>query len=439
MVQKCIDVLCFGFIYLIFVKKAVQWRRYLSLLNFILLIMKTQKRILFLISILVASLPYLDAAQNNHDNKAKYSDDSVHRKNLFFAELPKAKQMALLQGYLKKNNLDMPYLIQHIIFSFVFMPPLNSRGAQYQGKNFVGLNLSGRDFTHANLEGADCSKANLTGCTFKSANVTDTLFDGATLTHTTCDYQAHFQDNMKANKIRRGEWYVKNLPNDLKSIAKVYPQLKKDADKTELLHIACGLARLPYEDKSPEFYIKVQYWSCQLWRLKNRLTKDLGDQLVCSLGEDTEYWNLNDEATKCCWQTEYPQDKITCTQVVNIPQGKPDFNGYLKQFRDGLKQYKVQSKNSYGFKWYKETIEKNIQGLAKAYPKVDNKSLQKEMVEKSYKLSKSYELQHADLLFHFLYHQNLLIRIGGTVGVGAKNDIHYNFSVVMSVFGSWLE
>ncbi len=377
---------------------------------------------------LVASLPYLDATQNNHDNKAKYSDDSVHRKNLFFAELPKAKQIALLQGYLKRYNFDMPYMIQHIIFSFVFMPPLNSRGAQYQGKNFVGLNLSGRDFTDANLEGADCSKTNLTGCTFKSANVTDTLFDGAILTDTTCDYQAHFQYNMRANKIGGGKWYRNNLPNDLKSIAKVYPQLKKDADKVELLHIASGLARLPYDDQYPEFYIKAAYWSCKLWRLKNRLTKDLGGQLVCSLTIV-----LSHEANDVCWQTDYPQDKITCTQVVNIPQDKPDFNGYLNQFRDGLKQYKVQSKNSNGFKWYKKTIEKNIQGLAKAYPKVDNKSLQKEMVETAYKLSKSYELQHADLLFHFLYHQNLLIRIGGTVGVGPKNDIHYNCSCVLKI------
>ncbi len=406
------------------------------MLNFILLVMKTQKRILFLIGMLVASLPYLDATQNNHDNKIRHIDDSTHQQNLFFAELPKAKQNALLQGYLKKNNLDMPYLIQHIIFPFVFMPPLNSRGARYQGKNFVGLNLSGRDFTHANLERVDCSKAILMGSVFKSTNVTDTLFDGAILTHTTCDYQAHFQDNAKDSKfdeLAEGKWSKKNIPNDLKSIAKVYPQLKQDADKAELLHIACSLARLPYDNPNPEFYIKVAYWSCQLWRLKNRLAKDLGGQLVCSLGEDTEYWNLNDEASEYCWQTDYPQDKITCTQVVNLPQDKPDFAGYLKQFRDGLEQYKVQSQFSWGFYWYKETIEKNIQGLAKAYPKVEDKSLQKEMVKTAYKLSKSYELQHLDFLFHFLYHQNMLIRIRGTVGVEIKNDIYYNSNVYASV------
>ncbi len=92
----------------------------------------------------------------------------------------------------------------------------------------------------------------------------------------------------------------------------------------------------------------------------------------------------------------------------------------------GLNNIKCNQKRKYGFDWYKSTIEKNIQGIAKAYPKVEDKSLQKEMLETAYKLSKSYELQHMDLLFHFLYHQNLLIRIGGTVGVGAKNDIHYN-------------
>ncbi len=262
--------------------------------------------------------------------------------------------------------------------------------------------------------------------------MTDTLFDGATLTHTTCDYQAHFQDNMKANKIYRGQWYQNNLPKDLKSIAKVYPQLKKDAEKVELLHIASGLARLPYDDQFPEFYIKVEYWSCKLWRLKNRLVKDLGDQLVCSLDDSKQlYYPLSREAGEYCWQTKYPQDKITCTQAVNLSQGKPDFDGYLKQFRDGLEQYKVQSKKKeWGFDWYKSNIEKNIQGIAKAYPKVEDKSLQKEMLETAYKLSKSYELQHADLLFHFLYNQNRLIRIGGTVGVGTKNDIHYNSSIV---------
>ncbi len=140
------------------------------MLNFILLVMKTQKRILFLIGMLVASLPYLDATQNNHDNKIRHIDDSAHRKNLFLAELPKAKQIALLQGYLRKNNLSIPitYVIQQsIIFPFVFMPPLDSRGAQYQGKNFARLDLSGCDFTDANLEGADCSKTNLTWLYFQ--------------------------------------------------------------------------------------------------------------------------------------------------------------------------------------------------------------------------------------------------------------------------------
>ncbi len=394
--------------------------------------MKTQKCILFLIGILVASLPYLDATQNNHDNKVKHIDDSTHQQNLFFAELPKAKQIALLQGYLKRNNLDMPYVIQHIIFSFVFMPPLNSRGARYQGKNFAGFNLSGRNFTNANVEGADFSKAILIDSIFKDTNVTDACFDEANLTHTECDYQKYFQDNMKANEISGREWHQNNLPKDLKSIAKVFPQLKKDADKAALLHIACSLARLPY-DEGREFYIKGAYWSCKLWRLKNSLAKDLDDQLVCSLID-----GLNCNANKFCWKTEYPQDKITCTQAVNLPQGKPDFDVYLKQFRNGLKQYKVQSQKEWGFKWYKSNIEKSIQGIANAYPKVEDKSLQKEMVETSYKLSKSYELQHADLLFHFLYHQNRLIHIGETVGVGAKNDIHYNCIGNMR-FANWLE
>ncbi len=61
----------------------------------------------------------------------------------------------------------MPYVIQHIIFSFVFMPPSIPVALVIKVKIFAGFNSSDRDFTHANLERVDCSKAILNGSVFK--------------------------------------------------------------------------------------------------------------------------------------------------------------------------------------------------------------------------------------------------------------------------------
>ncbi len=381
--------------------------------------MKTAKCLLILLAInMVNFLPLYATATNNNSNVSPVAC-STHQQNLFFAELPKAKQIALLQGYLRKNNIEIPLIIQHIIFPLVFMPPLNSHDAHYQGKNFSGLNLSERDFTNATLKSADCSKANLFGAIFKNTNVTDTIFTGANLTNTQCSYSALFKQNTKKMQC---SGYFKNIFNDLKSIAKIYPKLQETEDKIKLLHIACALAYLfSYDTNSKEFYIKVQYWSCELLCLKNRLAQHLGNQLICSL-----QCHLNHDAENYCWQTNYPQNKITCTQTLNAPQSNPDFDSALKQFKKGLTQYAVKSKITYGFHYYKETIEKTIQGLAQAYPKIEDKCLQNKMMHIAYNLSKSYELKHLDFLFHFLYHQNYLIQISDKVGKELKNAVHYN-------------
>ncbi len=382
--------------------------------------MQTTKLLTFL-AISIASFFPLYATSNHNEDKVSLNEDSVHRQNLFFAELPKAKQIALLQGYLRKNNIDIPFTIASPIFLFVFMPPLNSRGAQYQGKNFTGLDLSRRDFTDANLEDANCNKANLFGAIFKNTNIKNTILVSANLSNTQCSYVDLLQKNIKG---RGKNFYEEKLFNDLKSIAKVYPQLKTNTDKMDLLQIACSIARLPYDNQYPEFYIKVAYWTCKLLCFKNRLHQDLGDQLVCSL-----QWHLNNDANKYCWKTDYPQGNNTSIKPMIEPQQKLSFDSCLQNFKKGLTQYNVQSQDRKGFNWYKETIVKNIEGLAKAYPKVNKKSLQKEMVEIAYNLSKSYELQHLDFLLHFLYHQNWLIRIKNEAGVKAS-DLYYNAKFV---------
>ncbi len=345
-------------------------------------------------------------ATNPNNNGEKYVEDGVHRKDLFFAELPVAKQIALLQGYLKRNNIDVLYIIRNIIFLFVFMPPLNSRGAQYQGKNFVGLNLSGRDFTNANLEDTDCSKANLLGAIFKNTNVTGIVLFGAKLTHTECNYVGLCKKYIKEATSCE---YIKNIFNDIVSITHFYLKVDKDVDKATLLRIACGLAHLPY-DQALAFYVSMQYWSYKLLCFRDGLVKNLGDQLLCSFGN-----NLNYDATNYCWETDYPQDKITCRQAVHILKGRIDFDGYLKQFRNGLVQYKVKSANKYGFFYYKEAIESSIQRLAQVYKKITHESLQKNMGQIAYGLSKSYELKHRDFLGYFLHHQYLLVRVGNEI------------------------
>ena len=163
--------------------------------------------------------------------------------------------------------------------------------------------LTGVNFTAAklpkSLAGTKLTHANLTGQHFTATDFTNAQLDGAMLTHTTCDYQQYFQDNVKTKQLSGGVWYLNNLPKDLKSIAQVYPQCSQDTHKAELLQIACGLARLPYDDNI-ELEIKLEYWSCKLILFREKLGP-LREQLVCSLTRGLAY-----DVREYCWQTNYP-------------------------------------------------------------------------------------------------------------------------------------
>ncbi len=287
------------------------------------------------------------------------------------------------------------------------------------------------NFTHAklpqNFSGAYLSYVDLTGQRFTCTDFTNTQFDGVLLTNTTCDYQQCFQDNVKANQLSGGLWYLDNLPKDLKSIAQVYPTILQDHHKAELLQIASGLAYLPYHE-GKEFYIKVQYWSIRLLLLKKQLGT-LGSQLVCSLGD----YGLNYEAKRFCWQTDYPQNQVEEEQEA--PHAY--FDKYLQTFQDELLKYNVKSKDKRGYDWYKKNIEKNIQGLKKAYPKLTSQALRKEAIDIAFQLSKKCRFQHLLFLFHYLSCQNRLIQLKMLAGVGVENDIHYNVKLLFSPLGGW--
>ena len=232
----------------------------------------------------------------------------------------------------------------------------------------------------------------------------------------------------------------------------------QDTYKAELLQIACGLARLPY-DESTEFYIKVQYWSCKLLLLKKELGT-LGYQLVCSLASDLEY-----EVEEYCWQTNYPFHlehpkgrQIAaqwCISIIatDLPESlgtliqhylteptqaiHTNFDQYLQTFQAGLIHYKCQSKGSWGYRWYKDNTEKNIQGLKKIYPKLSSQKLQKEAIDIAFQLSKQYKIQHWCLLFGYLSCQNRLIQLKISAGVGVGNGVYYRFSGSIADNRSW--
>ena len=348
------------------------------------------------------------------------------------------KQQSDATSIVATNSLHILCCAGHKDFSGQNLMHIDFRGLDLQGidlrKAKLPQNLSGANLTDAKLP-QDLSRANLTDTNltrqkFTSTNLEGTKLSGVILTDTLCDYQKCFATNGEKNQLSGGDWYRKNLLKDLQSIARVYPHLSKDIHKAELLQIASGLAYLPYYERT-EFYIKISYYSCKLLLLKKQLKKTLGDQLVCSVIHSLEY-----DAKNYCWQTNYPENKVE-EEKEEAPHA--DFDKYLKTFREGLKKYNVKSKDKDGFKYYKENIEKNIQGLQKAYPKLTSPALKKEATSIAFLLSKSWQIQHLLFLFRYLFAQNRLIRLSFYAGVGVKNDIHYRFQTKNHRHVLWLE
>lgn len=326
------------------------------------------------------------------------------------------------------------------------------------GKNFSGMNFKGKKLPQ-DLSYADLTGANLAGHHFRGTNFTGAELAGVILTGTTCDYQQCFQDNIIANKIRYGKWYLKNLTKDLESIVQVYPHLLQDSHKALLLQIACGLAYLPYYENT-EFYIKLEHWSCQLLILKNQLG-DLGARLVCTLASQLKY-----EEENYCWETDYPTHfeapigmKIASRWCIlsihrqlpkelskliqaylteKAPEIHANFDQYLQLFQEGLVKYNVTSKRKWGDNYYKKVIALNIKGLQKIYPKLTSPKLQKKAMKIAHQLSQKYKIQNWHFLFSYTSCQNQLIWLKASIQgahakrseaflrVAEKSDIYYN-------------
>lgn len=292
--------------------------------------------------------------------------------------------------------------------------------------------LSDTNFTQATLpkelSEADLRHANFSGVFFTYTHFEWAYFKDIIVVNTRCNYQQCFLDNIVVNRLKGGDWYRTHLPEDLKSIALVYPQLSKERDKVELLQIASGLAYLPYY-QDIELEIKVHYWSCKLLLLKNKLKVRLGDQLVCSLAHNLAY-----EARTFCWQTDFPEYLI---EEEEKEEGHADFADYLQCFQEGLKRYNVKSQSKWGYHQYKTTIEKNIQTLEKCYPKLTSEKFKKEAVTIARMLSRSWQRQHLDFLLYYLNAQNRLTRLAMRGGVSVKNDLYYHCSAGQLLGYGW--
>ncbi len=338
--------------------------------------------------LLIASYPL-------HAAKSAYQP-SIPVQKVGYSGVPSPKRRLLVHGYCKVYNVPIDIFL--LITYFVYDNPLRYRNKPLPN-DLSDQDLSGFDFT---------------GCAFTYTSLSYTDLTNVILTNTTCDYQKAFLENIKKNKCYGGDWYQKNLPKDLKSIAQVYPKLNNHAHKAKLLAVATGLAWLPfYEGK--EFDIKVAYWSSELLQLKQVLGNPYGQQLICSLQNNLEF-----DANNYCWTTNYPQGKVN----INTPATHANFDTYLKDFNNGLTQYQCKAID-YGFNWYKEGIIKNIQGLRANYQYIKDKQLQQEACNIAHALSKSYQMQKGALLNHYLFYQHRLILLKKSVGIGVKNKVYY--------------
>ena len=347
--------------------------------------------VFFPLPLLLMGIHYVYAAKSAYP-------PSAQEQKIAYRNVPNSNRKLLVGGYCRVHSV--PTDICFLIRCFVYDNPL-----QYRNKPLPN-----------DLSGQDLSGFDFTGCVFTYTNLSYTDLTNVILTNTTCDYQKAFLDNIKKNKLQGGDWYQENLPNDLRSIAEVYPKLNNVTQKVKLLHIACGISFLPFYEET-EFYIKVQYFSSLLRQLKQVLGNPYRKQMVCSLQSSLEY-----DANNYCWKTKYPQHKVN----IDAKTSHANFVQYLEDFTNGLVKYQCKSKYDYGFDWYKDNIIKNIEGLEATYPNIKDATLQQEAFDIAHALSKSYQIQQGTFLDHYLFYQHRLMRLKKSVGIGVKNKVHYS-------------
>ena len=228
--------------------------------------------------------------------------------------------------------------------------------------------------------------------------------------------EALFQQKFKENKCNDGDWYKENIPKDLAGIRKAYPLIQQGAHKQAALAISHGLAILP-NYAGQDFYVKHQYWSCKLYDLQKKVTPSAAKKLLCSLS-----WYLEEDAKAWC---PYHGKKVSPLPAPNSSVENPNWKARLAYAKKGWMHHNAKSKYSSDLDWYKKWIQKEMEGLQQAYPKLQAKQHKKEALDLFIALSEIHRFEYFAFLFEFMKMQNRLLELTGRVGHIVKNDIVY--------------
>ena len=232
--------------------------------------------------------------------------------------------------------------------------------------------------------------------------------------------EALFQQELKDKKCNDGDWYKENIPKDLASIRKVYPLIQQGAHKQAALAISYGLATVPdYEEL--DFYVKVQYWSCKLYDLQKKVTPPAAKKLLCSLS-----WYLEEDAKAWC---PYHGKKVSPLPAPTSSVKNPNWKARLAYAQKGWAHHNAKSNNAWGLVWYKKWIQKEMEGLQQAYPKLQAKQHKKEALDLFIALSEIHRFEHFAFLFQYMKVQKCLLELTGRVGHMVKDDIVYTKSM----------
>lgn len=224
-----------------------------------------------------------------------------------------------------------------------------------------------------------------------------------------------FTANLKKYKIEGGSYYQAHISKALEGLTAVYPLLQHNNLKRSALAIASGLARLPEFQGYPNFYVKVEHWACQLLQLKKEADQASQAKLVTLLDEDINWEAQNYSPNHGAQQVE----KLLVNKEWDFTQ--PDFEVCLNCFQQAVKHYDMKNNN-----WYIKNVEKEIQGVQKAYPNIQNSDLQKESLQIARHLAIIPQFEGFDFLLHYMELQNRLLEFKlSVVGDMAKSSIVY--------------
>ena len=242
------------------------------------------------------------------------------------------------------------------------------------------------------------------------------------------DNEALFQQKLKENQCAGGHWYKNNMSHELVSIRKAYPLMQQAAHKKAALDISHGLATLP-DYAGDDFHVKHQYWSYKLYDLQKKVSPSAAKQLVCSLKTDLEYGVKE--------YSPYHGKKVSPLPTPTSTVDKPNWKARFAHAQKGWTHHNVESKNAQGLNWYKKRIQEEMEGLQKAYPKLQAQQNKKEALELFIALSEIHRFEHAAFLFQYLNIQHRLLELTGKVGHVINNDIVYTKTRFVRSYVGW--